>query len=66
MCRIRTPRIKEKLMEKYYDFFVFGHRHLPLEIDLNENSKYFNLGDWIQYFTYGEYDGETFVLKEYK
>ena len=54
---------KEKLKEKHRDFFVFGHRHLPLEIELNEKSKYFNLGDWIQYFSYGEFNGKRFELK---
>ncbi len=52
-----------KLEEKHRDFFVFGHRHLPLEIQLNENSKYINLGDWIQYYTYGVFDGDRFELK---
>lgn len=56
---------RKKLENKHRDYFVFGHRHLPLEIQLNETSKYINLGDWIQYFTYGEFDGETFELKEY-
>ncbi len=56
---------KRKLKEKHRDFFVFGHRHLPLEIDLNEKSKYINLGDWISYFTYGVFDGDTIELKEY-
>ncbi|PWH84015.1 UDP-2,3-diacylglucosamine hydrolase [Algibacter marinivivus] len=56
---------KRKLEDKHRDFFVFGHRHLPLNIDLNKNSKYINLGDWIQYFTYGVFDGETMELKEY-
>lgn len=56
---------KEKLKEKHCDYFVFGHRHLPLNIDLNENSKYINLGDWITYYTYGVFDGEELVLKEY-
>ena len=46
---------KKKLTEKHYDYFVFGHRHLPLEISIQENSTYVNLGDWIQYFTYGEF-----------
>jgi len=44
---------RKKLTEKHYDFFIFGHRHLPLEIELNSSSTYINLGDWIQYFTYG-------------
>lgn len=56
---------KRKLETKHYDYFVFGHRHLPMEIDLNENSKYINLGDWIGYFTYGVFDGENFELKKY-
>lgn len=56
---------RKKLEDKHRDYFVFGHRHLPLDIQLHENSKYINLGDWIQYFTYGEFDGETFELKKY-
>jgi len=55
-----------KLTAKHYDFFVFGHRHLPLEIDLSSTSKYVNLGDWIGYFTYGVFDGETMKLETYK
>ncbi|MCL7762148.1 UDP-2,3-diacylglucosamine diphosphatase [Polaribacter sp. Z014] len=54
---------KEKLTQQHYDYFVFGHRHLPLEIELQENSKYVNLGDWIQYFTYGEFDTTFKLLK---
>ena len=56
---------KRKLEEKHRDFFVFGHRHMPLEIQLNETSKYINLGDWIQYYTYGVFDGDSFELKKY-
>jgi len=55
-----------KLETQHYDYFVFGHRHLPLEIDLNGNSKYVNLGDWIQYYTYAIFDGERLFLEEYK
>jgi len=56
---------KEKLKTNHYNYFIFGHRHLPLEINVGSNSKYFNLGDWICYFTYGVFDGETFELKKY-
>ena len=55
---------RKKLTEKHYDFFIFGHRHLPLEIELNSSSTFINLGDWIQYFTYGEFM-KTFKLKEF-
>ena len=57
---------KRKLTQQHYDYFVFGHRHLPLEIELQENSTYINLGDWIQYFTYGQFDENTFSLLKYK
>ena len=56
---------KKKLSEKHRDYFVFGHRHLPLEINLGNNSKYINLGDWISHYTYGVFDGEIFELKTY-
>jgi len=56
---------KGQLKEKHRDYFVFGHRHLPMEIELGNNSKYINLGDWISYYTYGAFDGVTFELKEY-
>ena len=56
---------KRKLESKYYDFFVFGHRHLPMTIDLGQQSTYINLGDWIEYFTYGVFDGTTVEIKEF-
>lgn len=57
---------KRKLSEKLYDYFIFGHRHLPLEIQLNPQSKYINLGDWISYFTYGRMNENEFKLLEFK
>jgi UDP-2,3-diacylglucosamine hydrolase len=57
---------KLKESQQHRDFYVFGHRHLPLEIAINETSKYVNLGDWIQYYTYGEFDGEVLELKTFK
>jgi len=56
---------KRKLETQHYDYFVFGHRHLPINMDLQENSKYINLGDWISYFTYGVFDGKELTLKEF-
>jgi UDP-2,3-diacylglucosamine hydrolase len=56
---------KEMLAQKKVDFFVFGHRHLAIDYRLNENSRYINLGDWIRYFTYAEFDGEELVLRSF-
>ena len=57
---------KRKESQEHRDYYVFGHRHLPLDINVSEGSKYINLGDWIQYYTYGEFNGETLELKTYK
>ncbi|CAN5866000.1 UDP-2,3-diacylglucosamine diphosphatase [soil metagenome] len=57
---------KEKLQQQYYDYFVFGHRHLPLDIKLNDKSRYINLGDWIKYNSYAVFDGNEMALKYYK
>lgn len=57
---------KEVLEKEHFDYFIFGHRHLPLDVQLNNNSRYINLGDWIKYFTYAVFDGETLSLQHYK
>ncbi len=57
---------QDELSVKHYDYFVFGHRHLPLEIKLNNNSTYVNLGDWVSHFTYAVFDGKNLELKSFK
>lgn len=56
---------KEVLKQKKVDFFVFGHRHLPIDFRLSNNSRYINLGDWINYYTYAVFDGTDITLKSY-
>ncbi len=56
---------KKKLTIKNYDYFLFGHRHLPMEIQVSETSKYINTGDWITHFTYAVFDGNELILKTY-
>jgi UDP-2,3-diacylglucosamine hydrolase len=56
---------KEILKEKYLDFFVFGHRHLAIDIRLSEKSRYINLGDWIHYYTYAVFDETGLQLRSY-
>ena len=57
---------KKVLLKENFDFFIFGHRHLPLNIKISETSNYINLGDWISYFSYAIYDGQNIELKYYK
>ena len=56
---------KEVLQKQHYDYFVFGHRHLPLDIKLSNNSRYLNLGDWIKYNSYAVFDGNNMTLNHY-
>ena len=53
---------KKILAKENYDFFIFGHRHLPLDIKISEHSRYINLGDWITYFSYATFDGTEIEL----
>ena len=55
---------KRKLGTKHTDYFIFGHRHLPMEIELNQKATYINLGDWIVHYTYAVYDGKELSLKK--
>lgn len=56
---------KELLAKEHYDFLVYGHRHQPSDIKLNEKSRYINLGDWLSHYTYAEFDGENMSLKTF-
>lgn len=57
---------KRKLEQAPRDFFIFGHRHLPMEIPLSQNATYFNLGDWIIHYTYAVFNGEVVTLKTWE
>lgn len=50
---------------KDINFFIFGHRHIPMDINLSENSRLINLGEWINVCTYAEFDGKNLSLKSF-
>lgn len=56
---------KDKLKEKHYDYFIFGHRHLAVQRDIAPGSVYINLGDWISFNSYAVFDGNRLDLKFY-
>jgi UDP-2,3-diacylglucosamine hydrolase len=45
------------------DYFIFGHRHLPLDIRLEKGARYINLGEWVKYNSYAVFDGKELELK---
>ena len=56
---------RQVLRQEYFDYLMFGHRHIVLDYPLNESSRYINLGDWLHHFTYGVFDGNTLELKKF-
>ena len=55
----------EVLAQKKVHFFIFGHRHLPIDFRLTTESRYINLGEWINYQTYAVFDGTDLELKSF-
>lgn len=55
---------KEQLQKEHFDYFIFGHRHLPMNINVGENSEYINIGDWLHHYTYGVMEDGVFELKK--
>lgn len=66
---------RERLAQEHFDFMVFGHRHLPVDMEVKPftgslagdpvkamGARYINLGDWISHFTYAVFDGEGLRL----
>lgn len=50
----------------HHDYYVFGHRHLPLELVVGDSSMYYNLGEWVSQFTYLEFDGLAPKLQKFE
>jgi UDP-2,3-diacylglucosamine hydrolase len=69
-------RIEDEMLYKYAsgllnegleaDYFVFGHRHRPVDIELAPGCKMVILGDWLTNFTFAEFDGKYLSLKYFK
>jgi UDP-2,3-diacylglucosamine hydrolase len=67
---------REVLKKEKHNFFIFGHRHLPIDYNLTpgpspsetergEMARYINLGEWIHFQTYAVFDGKDLTLKSY-
>ena len=58
---------KEKLKtDPQINYFVFGHRHIMLNLSLKKDSNIVILGDWMSYFSYAVFDGEAMQLKQFE
>ncbi len=57
---------REMIKQKPYDYFIFGHRHLPMKININDKATYINTGEWVKSFSYALFDGKHMLLKYFK
>lgn len=56
----------ELLKTEDIDYFIFGHRHLPIDYQLGiKGARYINLGDWLVYNSYAVFDGKDLTLEYY-
>ena len=47
------------------DYFIYGHRHIELDLMLSKTTRMMILGDWIWQFTYAVFDGEHLFMEQY-
>lgn len=59
---ILTQLFLERSKTEDFDYYICGHRHLALNIQLHNNAKYFNLGDWYRNPHYAVFDGKELDL----
>lgn len=57
---------KDMIKKRPYNYFIFGHRHLPMEIEIAPDTKYVNTGEWVKSFSYAIYNGKELKLNFYK
>lgn len=53
------------MKDETIDYFVFGHRHLPMTFDNGNNGRILFLGDWFSAGSYAEWDGNDLYLKSF-
>lgn len=57
---------KEQEKISHHDFYIFGHRHLPLDLKVADNSRYINLGEWVHFDTYAAFSNGNAELKKFE
>ncbi len=49
----------------HHDYYIFGHRHLVLDIPVSENSRYINTGAWFGQGHFAKFDGRLLSLSSF-
>ncbi len=48
------------------NFFLFGHRHIMLDLMLSRSARVVIAGDWMRHFSYVVWDGECLFLDQFE
>ncbi|HJD53066.1 MAG TPA: UDP-2,3-diacylglucosamine diphosphatase [Candidatus Avibacteroides avistercoris] len=47
------------------NYFIYGHRHIMLDMMLTRQARIIIVGDWIKYFSYAVFDGNELIIDQY-
>lgn len=56
---------KEQQKNNPVDYYIFGHRHIPMEVKIDERANYINLGDWIHHYSYAVLSDKKLELRKF-
>ena len=56
---------KEQQKNNPVDYYVFGHRHIPMEVKIDKRANYINLGDWIHHYSYAVLSDQKLELRKF-
>lgn len=57
---------KNILQTQAIDYFIYGHRHIAIDLDIDGKARYLNLGEWVKLKSYAEFDGAKISLKYFQ
>ena len=65
---LTVSQYKKEYLKTHPDinFFIFGHRHIMLDLMLSRTARLLIAGDWMQYFSYIVWDGKTLYMEQFE
>ncbi len=59
-----SKRLAEE--KPHIDYFIYGHRHLLLDMAMRGNKRCLILGDWLRYNSYAVWDGQHLFIDQFE
>ena len=57
---------KKQQKIKPSNYYIFGHRHIPLDLKIDNSASYINIGDWLTHKTYAILKNGNLKLEKYQ